>query len=107
MRFRELFTRIRYYSSLSYLKSFPVDYLKIDRSIVAGLDKDSRNRAIVLATITMGHAMDLQIVAEGVETAGEFAKLRALGCDFGQGYYFAHPLPVQAIPSFLDQSSTR
>ncbi len=95
------------YSSLSYLKSFPVDYLKIDRSIVAGLDKDSRNRAIVLATITMGHAMDLQIVAEGVETAGEFAKLRALGCDFGQGYYFAYPLPVQAIPSLLAQSSTR
>jgi EAL domain-containing protein (putative c-di-GMP-specific phosphodiesterase class I) len=99
--------RIPYYSSLSYLKSFPVDYLKIDRSIVTGFEKDNRNRAIVLSAITLAHALDLRVVAEGVETAGEFEKLRSLSCDLGQGYYFAHPLPAKAVPSLLARSSTR
>jgi diguanylate cyclase (GGDEF)-like protein/PAS domain S-box-containing protein len=92
------------YSSLSYLKSFPVDYLKIDRSIVTGFEKDNRNRAIVLSAITLAHALGLQVVAEGVETAGEFEKLRSLKCDIGQGYYFAHPLPAEAVPSLLARS---
>ncbi|MDX6379928.1 MAG: hypothetical protein QOI57_952 [Rubrobacteraceae bacterium] len=91
------------YSSLSYLKRFPIDYLKIDRSLVTGIENDRHNRAFVLATVTVAHALDLQVVAEGVETAGELAKLRSLRCDLGQGYYFAHPLPAKAVPSLLAQ----
>jgi EAL domain-containing protein (putative c-di-GMP-specific phosphodiesterase class I) len=91
------------YSSLSYLKSFPVDYLKIDRSIVTGFEKDSRNRAIVVSAIALAHSLNLQVVAEGVETAGVFEKLRSLKCDLGQGFYLAHPLPFKAVHSFMAQ----
>jgi diguanylate cyclase (GGDEF)-like protein len=79
------------YSSLSYLKRFPVDVIKIDRSIVAGIGQDSGDSAIVSATIALAHALGLEVVAEGVETAVEVAELRALGCDFGQGYYWWRP----------------
>ncbi len=80
------------YSSLSYLKHLPVDFLKIDRSFVNGLDKDSTDLAIVSSTISLAHALGLESVAEGVETAEQLERLRALGCDMAQGFYFAEPL---------------
>jgi EAL domain-containing protein (putative c-di-GMP-specific phosphodiesterase class I) len=81
------------YSSLAYLRSFPLDVLKIDRSFVSDMDRDSQSAEIVSAVITLAHALELEVIAEGVETAEQLDRLRRLGCDIGQGYYFAKPLP--------------
>jgi EAL domain-containing protein (putative c-di-GMP-specific phosphodiesterase class I) len=90
------------YSSLSYLKRFPVDAIKIDHSIVEGVERDPGNAAIVSAAITLAHAIDLEAITEGVETEGEAAKLRTLGCDFGQGYFWWRPRPAQAAAALLE-----
>jgi EAL domain-containing protein (putative c-di-GMP-specific phosphodiesterase class I) len=89
------------YSSLSYLKRFPVDLLKVDRTLIAGLEWDRRSCAIVLAAIVLAHCLGLEVVAEGVETSGECAMLRVLGCDFGQGYYFSKPRPPEKVRALL------
>ncbi len=88
------------YSSLSYLKQLPVDALKIDRSFVAGLGNSmegGQDSAIVEATIKMAQALGLSVVAEGVETAQQQAELRRLGCDYGQGWFFARPQPPEML----------
>jgi diguanylate cyclase (GGDEF)-like protein len=91
------------YSSLSYLKHFPVDYLKIDCSIVEDLEQDPKNEAIVSAAITLAHALGAQAVAEGVETSEQLRRVRELGGDAGQGYYFCEPRSSEAaIASFLE-----
>jgi EAL domain-containing protein (putative c-di-GMP-specific phosphodiesterase class I) len=90
------------YSSLSYLKRFPVDVIKIDRSIVEGLSQDRGDSAIVAATLTLAHALGLEVIAEGVETSEEVAELQALGCDFGQGYYWWTPQPAKETASLLE-----
>ena len=83
------------YSSLSHLKRFPFDVLKIDRAFIDGLGKDDgEDDAIVTATMGMGSAMRLDVVAEGVETADQIDRLRALGCTVAQGYHFSQPLPA-------------
>jgi diguanylate cyclase (GGDEF)-like protein/PAS domain S-box-containing protein len=89
------------YSSLGYLKRFPVDAVKIDRSFVNGLGADRGDSAIVSAVIGLAHALDLQVVAEGVETEHQLAELVALGCDEAQGYYFAPPQPVQDLRALI------
>jgi diguanylate cyclase (GGDEF)-like protein/PAS domain S-box-containing protein len=89
------------YSSLSYLKHFPVDAIKIDRSIVEGLGHDRGDSAIVSATITLAHALGLEVIAEGVETDVEAAELLALGCDVGQGYYWWTPQPAGETAELL------
>jgi diguanylate cyclase (GGDEF)-like protein len=76
------------YSSLSYLKRFPVDVLKVDRSLVTGIERYPANVAIVSAIITLAHGLGLKVIVEGVETAGELVKLRSLGAELGQGYYW-------------------
>jgi diguanylate cyclase (GGDEF)-like protein/PAS domain S-box-containing protein len=90
------------YSSLSYLKRFPVDVIKIDRSIVEGLGRDRGDSAIVSATITLAHALGLEVIAEGVETDEEAAELLALGCDFVQGFYWCTPQPAGAMSPLLE-----
>jgi diguanylate cyclase (GGDEF)-like protein/PAS domain S-box-containing protein len=95
------------YSSLSYLKRFPVDVIKIDRSIVEGLGQDRADSAIVSATITLAHALGLEVVAEGVETGEEAVELQTLGCNFGQGYYWATPLPARETGALLEAASVR
>jgi diguanylate cyclase (GGDEF)-like protein len=80
------------YSSLAYLRRFPLNELKIDRSFVDGLGRDPEATAIVAAVMAMAHALDLTVVAEGVETADQLHALRGLGCDQAQGFLFARPM---------------
>lgn len=89
------------YSSLAYLKHFPVDYLKIDRSIVDGIERDPRDEAIVSAAVTLAHALGERVVAEGVETEGQLVRLREMGCEVAQGFYFSKPLDSEALTSWL------
>jgi EAL domain-containing protein (putative c-di-GMP-specific phosphodiesterase class I) len=82
------------YSSLTYLKSFPFDSIKIDRSLITDIsDGEPAASAIVGSVIKLGRALDLTVVAEGVETAGELAYVGELGCDLVQGYHLSRPLP--------------
>ena len=89
------------YSSLSYLRRFRADTLKIDRSFVAGLATTPEQQAIVAAIGALAHALGLGVTAEGVETAEQVERLRSLGCDLGQGYYFARPLPPEGMGPLL------
>lgn len=79
------------FSSLSYLKKFPVDALKIDQGFVDGLGQDPEDTAIVTAVVSLSHALGLQVIAEGVETPIQMAELKTLGCEYAQGYLFARP----------------
>ena len=85
------------YSSLSYLKRFPVDRLKIDRSFIKDIVADADTAAIVHAIIAMAHRLKINVVAEGIETAAQYALLRAAECDFAQGFYLGEPLPAAAF----------
>lgn len=80
------------FSSLSYLRRFPIDTLKIDRSFVHDLTTDGENASIVSAVVAMGRSLSMQVVAEGVETREQFAFLREHNCPQGQGYYFSYPM---------------
>jgi diguanylate cyclase (GGDEF)-like protein len=93
------------YSSLEYLHRMPIDEVKIDRSFVAGLGGDGVNTAIVASVISLAHAMNLVVVAEGVETVEQLERLRTLGCDFAQGYLIATPMSPDAIDDFLAAES--
>ena len=85
------------HSSLSQLQQTDVDILKIDQSFVSVMDHDAPSAAIVSAIITLGHAMGLTLVAEGVETPAQAALLREQGCDAAQGWLFGQPLPAEAV----------
>ena len=87
------------YSSLSYLKRFPIAGLKIDRAFLRGIAEDAADddEAIVRAILAIGRALGLEVVAEGVETAAQLQFLRANACDVAQGYHFAHPLGADAM----------
>ena len=89
------------YASLSHLKRFPVDHIKIDRGFVQNLEQDEGDRAIVAAIIGLGRSLDMRVTAEGVETEGQAECLRELGCDQGQGYLFAIPSEASQIPRLL------
>ncbi|WP_161993332.1 bifunctional diguanylate cyclase/phosphodiesterase [Lacisediminimonas profundi] len=93
------------YSSLSYLKRFAVSRLKIDRSFVADLTSDPDDAAIVRAIVEMARSLRLFTVAEGVENQATLEALRALGCDEGQGFLFARPMPAAELPGFLAAGS--
>jgi EAL domain-containing protein (putative c-di-GMP-specific phosphodiesterase class I) len=82
------------YSSLSYLAQLPVQTLKIDQSFIANLTESETNRRVVQAIIALGRAMDLEVVAEGVETDQQYAILRRLECDLVQGFFIAKPMPA-------------
>jgi EAL domain-containing protein (putative c-di-GMP-specific phosphodiesterase class I) len=85
------------YSALSYLKRFPVDVIKADRSFLDGLGTDRRDLAVLRAILAIGDGMDIQVVAEGVETQRQRELLRLSGCPFGQGFLFSRPLPAEDI----------
>jgi diguanylate cyclase (GGDEF)-like protein/PAS domain S-box-containing protein len=88
------------YSSLSYLLRFPADTLKIDRSFVSALGKGGRNEDIVGAIVSLAKSLDMEVVAEGVETSEQLSILQQLGCRYGQGYYFSRPLEADAARAF-------
>jgi diguanylate cyclase (GGDEF)-like protein len=89
------------YSSLNYLKRFPIDTLKIDKSFVSDVCKDPHDTAIVRAIINLGHALDLTVVAEGVETKEQLQYLSALECDVVQGFLFSKALSAKAFEELL------
>ena len=91
------------YSSLDHLREMPADILKIDRSFVAGMAANSPDTALVAAAIAMGRALEMEVVAEGIETSEQVADLRELGCPLGQGFLFARPLPPEEIDSLLER----
>ena len=90
------------YSSLSYLQHFPLSGLKIDRSFVSGLSGANGNSAIVDAILRMARALDLEVVAEGLESSEHLDVLRRLGCRYGQGYLFSRPVDVRTASALLE-----
>jgi diguanylate cyclase (GGDEF)-like protein len=89
------------YSSLSYLRRFPVDILKIAKDFVGPADRDSEEWAFAGAIIALGRTLGLRIIAEGIEDQGQLERLRGLGCEFGQGYLFARPGPIEGLAAVL------
>jgi diguanylate cyclase (GGDEF)-like protein/PAS domain S-box-containing protein len=87
------------YSSLTYLKRFPVEAIKVDRSFVSGLGIEAEDTTIVEAVVKLGHSLGLIVVAEGVETPLQLARLREIVCDRGQGYVFGRPRPADLVES--------
>jgi len=89
------------YSSLNYLKKFPIRKLKIDQSFIRGLKEDPDDQAIVNAVVQMAHSLKLRVVAEGVETDDQMLFLRSCNCDQMQGYLYSEPLPIEVFQKFV------
>ena len=92
----------RGYSSLAYLARLPVDVLKMDREFIADIETDRRGAALVAAVVELGRTLGMDVVAEGVETAGQLDALRGMGCRFIQGWLVGRPMEAGELPSFLD-----
>ena len=91
------------YSSLAYLRRFDIDYLKIDKAFVQNLTADSDDMALCEAIIVMAHKLGLSVVAEGIETEEQCELLAGVGCDYGQGYYFARPMVADQFAEYCQQ----
>ena len=91
------------FATLGHLKNLPVDGIKIDRGFVAEVNKKSSDRVIINGVISMARELKLYTVAEGIETSEQLAKLRELGCDQGQGYYFTSALSARDAQKMLEQ----
>jgi EAL domain-containing protein (putative c-di-GMP-specific phosphodiesterase class I) len=93
------------YSSLSYLSGLPVDILKMDRSFLRSGASPAAS-GLAAAVVALGATLGLDVVAEGVEHADQWTRLRELGCDLGQGFFFARPMDVAATLAFLDDQAS-
>ena len=91
------------YSSLSYLQQFPVDIIKIDKSFIDRLGAPGGESPLSRAVVTLGNALSIRTVAEGIETSDQLTRLRELGCPYGQGYLFAKPLPANGVTPWLNR----
>jgi len=89
------------HSSLSYLKNFPINRLKIDRSFIEGMTRDKRDGAIVAGVLSIAHNLGVKVVAEGVETQEQASLLADLGCDEVQGFFFGAPVPESQVEKVL------
>jgi len=89
------------YCSLNYLKQFPLHVLKLDRTFIKDIELRSNDAAIVTAMIALGHSLDMEVVAEGVETEGQLMFLRSQGCDAVQGFLYSEPMAADALPNWL------
>jgi diguanylate cyclase (GGDEF)-like protein/PAS domain S-box-containing protein len=94
------------YSAMSYLQRFDIDYIKIDQSFVRNMVTNPGDHAIAEAIIVMAHKLNIKVVAEGVETAEQRDMLVAAGCDFGQGFFFARPMPADDFDRYLNDNAT-
>jgi len=92
------------YSSLSYLRKFDIDYIKIDQSFVANLEDSLDDQALCEAIIVMAHKLGIKVIAEGIETEQQRQLLLEAGCDFGQGYLFARPMPADEFKAYITNS---
>ena len=90
------------YSSLAYLKKLPVAELKIDKSFVMQMAENRQDRKIVQSVIDLAHTLDMQVVAEGIEDEQILNMLVAMGCDYGQGFYIARPMPVNELVAWAN-----
>jgi EAL domain-containing protein (putative c-di-GMP-specific phosphodiesterase class I) len=90
------------YSSLNYLQGLPIDGIKLDRTFIAQLEETISGRQIVAAVVALARALQMSVIAEGVETEGQLTCLRDLGCHFAQGYHFARPMPADRITAMLE-----
>jgi diguanylate cyclase (GGDEF)-like protein len=95
------------YSSLSYLHRFPVNYLKIDRSFVSLMTDANDNAEIVRTIVTLARNLGMEVIAEGVETQEQLEQLKALGCDYAQGYLFSRPVDTATVPTLLAKELAR
>ncbi len=93
------------YSSLSYLKRLPIQTLKIDQSFIRDVTVDPNDAAIVVAIISMAKSLELETIAEGIETGGQLALLRAKGCYLGQGFFFSAPIAAENVAAILRQNN--
>jgi EAL domain-containing protein (putative c-di-GMP-specific phosphodiesterase class I) len=89
------------YSSLSYLHRYPFDVLKIDSSFIRRIGTDAESAEIVRTIVTLAHNLDLEVIAEGIETPQQLAYLKAIGCEYGQGYLFSQPLGAEDATALL------
>jgi EAL domain-containing protein (putative c-di-GMP-specific phosphodiesterase class I) len=94
------------YSSLAHLRELPADALKIDRSFVRDIVTSARARSLVRTLIHLGHGLDIETIAEGIEDRAQLELLRREGCDQAQGYLFARPLEADAMDAFLSVTAT-
>src|SRR3954454_14700470 len=94
------------YSALSYLQTFPIDVLKIDRSFVSGIDRDPERARLVRSIVEMGHTLRLSVVSEGIEEAGEAALMREFRSHYGQGYLFSKPVDPSTLNRLLAHDKT-
>jgi diguanylate cyclase (GGDEF)-like protein/PAS domain S-box-containing protein len=89
------------YSNLNYLKTMPVDFLKVDRSFIEGIENDDKSRAIYRAIVSIAHNLNLPVISEGVETKEQHDFLRSINCDAIQGFFFSKPLPADEFERLL------
>jgi EAL domain-containing protein (putative c-di-GMP-specific phosphodiesterase class I) len=94
------------YSSLSYLHRLPVDALKIDRSFISEMDSGSERAEIVGTIVTLARTLRMDVAAEGIETAEQVSRLRALACHYGQGFFFSKPLGSTAAGGLIEAGAS-
>lgn len=91
------------YSSLSYLHRLPVNYLKIDRSFVSRMQENSENQEIVRTIISLAKNLNLEVIAEGIETIEQARYLKSLDCNFGQGYFYSKPVEASTAVALITE----
>ena len=94
------------YSALNYLRRFPMDVLKIDRSFIEHVAEGGQDAALVQAMLQMSESLGLKVVAEGVETSGQCDRLQELDCGYGQGYFFSRPVPAEELRALLERTTS-